>query len=102
MMMRDISDENAVTTCCQPVSSQPDTLRLEEAIAAARRAALDIQHDNGHWCHELEADCTIPAEYVLMLHYFGEREPALEAKIGVYLRRRQGKDGGWPLYEAGA
>ncbi|HET7662451.1 MAG TPA: squalene--hopene cyclase, partial [Rhodanobacteraceae bacterium] len=47
-------------------------------------------------------DCTIPAEYVLMLHYFGEREPALEAKIGVYLRRRQGKDGGWPLYEAGA
>lgn len=102
MMMRDISDENAVTTCCQPVSSQPDTLRLEEAIAAARKAAFDIQHDNGHWCHELEADCTIPAEYVLMLHYFGESEPALEAKIGNYLRRRQGKDGGWPLYEAGA
>ncbi|HET7299869.1 MAG TPA: squalene--hopene cyclase [Oleiagrimonas sp.] len=102
MTMRDISDENAVTTCCQPVSSQPDTLRLEEAIAAARKAAFDIQHDNGHWCHELEADCTIPAEYVLMLHYFGEREPALETKIGNYLRRRQGKDGGWPLYEAGA
>ncbi|HET6587141.1 MAG TPA: squalene--hopene cyclase [Oleiagrimonas sp.] len=102
MTMRDISDENAVTTCCQPVSRQPDTLRLEAAIAAARKAALDIQHDNGHWCHELEADCTIPAEYVLMLHYFGEREPAIEAKIGVYLRRRQGKDGGWPLYEAGA
>lgn len=110
--MRDISDENAVTTHCQssfdqpemlrPVGASVDATRLDAAIKAARTLALDIQHDNGHWCYELEADCTIPAEYVLMLHHFGESEPALEAKIGTYLRRRQGRDGGWPLYEAGA
>ncbi len=79
-----------------------DTWRLEQAVAAARQAVLATRHAAGFWCHELEADCTIPAEYVLMLHYFGETEPALEAGIARYLRRRQGADGGWPLYEAGA
>ena len=37
---------------------------------------------------ELEADCTIPAEYVLLRHYLGEPvDAALEAKIANYLRR---------------
>jgi hypothetical protein len=36
---------------------------------------------------ELEADCTIPAEYVLLRHYLGEPVAVeLEAKIGRYLR----------------
>lgn len=76
--------------------------RLETAIGAARASLLRAQQAGGEWCHELEADCTIPAEYVLMLHYFGEREPDIEAKIGNYLRARQDTEGGWPLYQAGA
>ncbi len=75
---------------------------LEAAIADAREAVLARQRDAGCWCYELEADCTIPAEYILMLHFLGEPEPALEAKLAAYLRRHQGSDGGWPLYEAGA
>ena len=52
---------------------------------------------------ELEADATIPAEYVLLRHYLGEDgRRALEAKIGNYLRRIQGKHGGWPLFHDGA
>src|SRR5699024_10795974 len=100
--MRDVSAQGAVATGGGPRENLPSRDRLDAAIAATRNALLHSQHDNGHWCHELEADCTIPAEYVLMLHYFGEREPRLEAKIGHYLRARQGKDNGWPLYEAGA
>ena len=75
---------------------------LQSAIDRARTHVFAVQHADGCWCHELEADCTIPAEYVLMMHYFGEREPLLERRIGAYLRRRQNADGGWPLYEAGA
>lgn len=75
---------------------------LQAAIERARSHIFDAQHPDGSWCHELEADCTIPAEYVLMMHYFGEREPLLERRIGAYLRRRQNAEGGWPLYEAGA
>ena len=52
---------------------------------------------------ELEADCTIPAEYVLLRHYLGEPvDAALEAKIANYLRRVQGAHGGWPLVHDGA
>jgi squalene-hopene/tetraprenyl-beta-curcumene cyclase len=52
---------------------------------------------------ELEADATIPAEYVLLKHYLGEPvDPALETKFALYLRRRQGEHGGWPLFQDGA
>ncbi|HEX4826697.1 MAG TPA: squalene--hopene cyclase, partial [Xanthobacteraceae bacterium] len=57
----------------------------------------------GHWVFELEADATIPAEYVLLRHYLAEPVDAvLEAKIAVYLRRIQGDHGGWPLFYGGA
>ena len=51
---------------------------------------------------ELEADCTIPSEYVLLRHYLGEPvDSVLEAKIANYLRRTQGAHGGWPLVHDG-
>ena len=76
---------------------------LERAIGKAARALMDLQRDDGHWVFELEADATIPAEFVLLKHYLGEPEDLeLERKIGVYLRRIQGAHGGWPLYHGGA
>jgi squalene-hopene/tetraprenyl-beta-curcumene cyclase len=76
---------------------------VEGAIRAATDAILAQQKPDGHWVYELEADATIPAEYVLLVHYLAE-EPDLELehKIGVYLRRIQGAHGGWPLYHEGA
>ena len=76
---------------------------LDRAIARATDALLKLQRPDGHFVFELEADATIPAEYVLMRHYLGEPVAAeLEAKIAVYLRRIQSADGGWPLFHAGA
>ena len=75
---------------------------LERAIAAATDALLARQRPDGHWVFELEADATIPAEYVLLRHYLGEPVNAsLEAKIAAYLRRIQGAHGGWPLFRDG-
>ncbi len=75
---------------------------LEQRIQAASRSLLDRQQPDGHWVFELEADCTIPAEYVLMRHYLAEPIDAeLERKIAVYLRRVQGAHGGWPLFHEG-
>src|SRR6202020_3307571 len=51
---------------------------------------------------ELEADATIPAEYVLLEHFLDRIDPGLEAEIGVYLRSIQGEHGGWPLFHDGA
>jgi squalene-hopene/tetraprenyl-beta-curcumene cyclase len=82
----------------------PDRANLERSISAATRAMLDCQKPDGEWCFELEADCTIPAEYVLMRHYLGEPVDAeLERKIAVYLRRTQSvQHGGWSLIYDGA
>jgi squalene-hopene/tetraprenyl-beta-curcumene cyclase len=75
---------------------------LEASIASATRGLLDYQRPDGHWVFELEADCTIPAEYILLRHYLAEPvDSALEAKIAVYLRRVQGAHGGWPLVHEG-
>ncbi len=76
--------------------------RLNDAIAAARARILEHQHADGYWQYELEADCTIPAEYILMLHYLGESDRLLESRLAEYLRRQQSRDGGWPLYPGGA
>src|SRR5262245_4329114 len=75
---------------------------LEGAIRAASTALLRRQRADGHWVFELEADATIPSEYVLLVHYLGEKpDLELERRIGVYLRRIQGAHGGWPLFYDG-
>ena len=80
-----------------------DFVEVEGAIGAATAAILAQQKPDGHWVYELEADATIPAEYVLLVHYLAETPNLeLERKIAVYLRRIQGEHGGWPLYHQGA
>ena len=87
----------------QPMRTGSGVFRssLERVVAAARAALEGMQAADGHWCFEFEADCTIPAEYILMQHYMDERDPRLEAKMAVYLRGKQADHGGWPLYYGG-
>jgi squalene-hopene/tetraprenyl-beta-curcumene cyclase len=71
---------------------------LDGSLDAATGALLECRQADGHWVFELEADATIPSEYVLLRHYRGEPVDAeLEQKIARYLRRIQGKHGGWAL-----
>lgn len=76
--------------------------RLNLAIDQALNGLLGLQHDQGYWHFELEADCTIPAEYIIMMHYMDEIDEVLQARICNYLRARQKKDGSYPLYTGGA
>ncbi|MFH1343312.1 MAG: squalene--hopene cyclase, partial [Pseudomonadota bacterium] len=45
---------------------------LEASIASATEGLLGYRQPDGHLVFELEADCTIPSEYVLLRHYLGE------------------------------
>ena len=88
-----------------PIKADPASAsaELDAAIASATDAMLAVRKEGGHWCFELEADATIPAEYVLLCQFLGEEaDPVLEAKIGNYLRRIQGIHGGWSLFHGGA
>ena len=73
-----------------------------EAVVTSQRAALfDEQKDDGHFVFELEADATIPSEYILLRHFLGEIDAEREEKIARYLRAVQNNDGSWPLFHNG-
>jgi squalene-hopene/tetraprenyl-beta-curcumene cyclase len=74
---------------------------LNRAIDKAQDKLLSLQSDDGYWVFELEADCTIPSEYILMMNYLGEIDEVLQAKIANYLRSRQSQDGSYPLFTGG-
>ena len=59
------------------------------------------QREDGHWCYELEADWTIPSEYILMMHFCDEIDRARQQLMARYIRRNQTEEGGWPLYYGG-
>jgi len=86
----------------KPVQGAPVTSeRVAAGVERAHEALSGRQKDDGHWVFELEADATIPAEYVLLEHFLDRIDEDLERRIGVYLRRIQGEHGGWPLYHDG-
>jgi squalene-hopene/tetraprenyl-beta-curcumene cyclase len=95
MMTTDLDTLNRMTL------DQPAV--LDASIGKALDGLLAWRQPDGHFVFELEADSTIPAEYVLLRHYLAEPvDSVLEGKIANYLRRTQGAHGGWPLVHEGA
>jgi squalene-hopene/tetraprenyl-beta-curcumene cyclase len=74
---------------------------LDAAVTRAATWLLSRQHEDGYWVFELEADATIPSEYILLQHYLDTIDVALEQEIARYLRNIQGAHGGWALYRGG-
>ena len=89
--------DGIVSHTLRRVSDSP----LDHAVQEARDALIARQDPSGYWLFELEADCTIPAEYIMMMHFLDEIDAALEAKLCRYLRAAQAQHGGWPLYHGG-
>ncbi len=80
------------------VPLRPDPDALEAAIARGSDALRQAQARDGYWRFDLEADCSITAEYVLMMHFMDEIDGPLEGKLAAHLRAKQEKHGGWGLY----
>ncbi len=74
---------------------------LNQAIQKAQDTLLRLQKPEGFWVFELEADCSITAEYIIMMHYLDEINHPLQKKIAVYLRSRQTEVGFYPLFTGG-
>ena len=88
---------------CFPQFGQPADRQTRRDLIAEQAAAMSgLQQPDGHIVFELEADCTIPAEYIIMCHFLGEIAPAREARLAEYLRGLQSDDGSWPLFHEGA
>ncbi|PPD29182.1 MAG: squalene--hopene cyclase [Methylomonas sp.] len=80
---------------------RPNLGRLNAAIDRAKNKLLTLQNPAGYWVFELEADCTIPSEYIMMMHYLDDIDEELQRKIAVYLRSRQSADGSYPFFTGG-
>ncbi len=97
-------DTDPVAPAQPAAAAQPevDAGALDAVITDARDGLRARQNPDGHWVFVLEADATIPAEFILFQHYLAEEpDPALSTRIGSYLRNIQNADGGWPLFYQG-
>ncbi|MEM7743944.1 MAG: squalene--hopene cyclase [Pseudomonadota bacterium] len=83
-----------------PIPLDPRSNR-DGLIAEQAEAMWAVQQPDGHIVFELEADCTIPAEYVLLRHFLGDIDELREARIARYLKQEQNEDGSWPLFHDG-
>ncbi|MGH6931999.1 MAG: squalene--hopene cyclase [Dongiaceae bacterium] len=76
-------------------------IKVDRVVTDAAGALKSKQDDSGAWCFELEADSTIPAEYILLEHFLDEIDDEVERKLAAYLRATQADHGGWALFHGG-
>ncbi|CCO25137.1 Squalene--hopene cyclase [Maridesulfovibrio hydrothermalis AM13 = DSM 14728] len=75
-------------------------LQPKDAMKRVAKRFRSLQSPDGYWVFALEADVTIPSEYI-MFNRFLERkiDPAVAKRLGNYIRSKQMPDGGWPLHD---
>src|SRR6185369_7010682 len=74
---------------------------VRRAIQAAQKYLLQIQHQDGHWCGELEGDTILESEYILTMHFIGRSDSDRARKAANYIREKALPNGGWAIYEGG-
>jgi squalene-hopene/tetraprenyl-beta-curcumene cyclase len=82
-------------------ASPPIKDRVDEAVENAASFLKSLQHEDGYWLGELEADTTLESDYIFYLHVLGRFDRKRITKLAEYVRRRQLEDGGWNIYFGG-
>ncbi|MFQ5804708.1 MAG: hypothetical protein ACE5JQ_17605, partial [Candidatus Methylomirabilales bacterium] len=63
-----------------PTGDSPNVQMLGGAIRRAQEYLLSLQHPEGFWLGELEADSTLTSEYIMLRHFLGRVDPDRERK----------------------
>lgn len=75
---------------------------LEIGIHRSQQYLLKSQNPlDGHWVGILEADTTITAEYIMVMHFLGKIDHKKQKMAANLLRDHQLSDGGWNIYYGG-
>ncbi|HKO19663.1 MAG TPA: squalene--hopene cyclase [Acidobacteriaceae bacterium] len=93
----------ASQTASQPRFGRLD-LGLAEVSEGIRKATdwlLSLQHPDGYWCGELEADSMLEADYIFMHTLLGTGDAGKMERAVNEILRHQNEDGGWSLYPGG-
>ncbi|ADW68645.1 squalene--hopene cyclase [Granulicella tundricola] len=79
-------------------------LGLEVIANGIKRSAewlLGLQHPDGYWCGELEADSMLESDYIFVHTLLGTGDPGRLSRALNEILRHQNDDGGWSLYPGG-
>lgn len=103
MATHDAARQPLGTPPCPPAmrGEPPLAERLSQGIQASQDYLLRVQFPDGSWWGELEANCAIHAEYLLLTHFLGKPDPQRWRKIVSYLREQQLPEGGWAVWHGG-
>jgi squalene-hopene/tetraprenyl-beta-curcumene cyclase len=74
---------------------------LDTVIERSREFFFREQLPQGYWWAELESNCTITAEYIMLFHFMGIVTKERERKMANYLLSKQTSDGFWTIYYGG-
>jgi len=74
---------------------------LDQAIERSRDFFFREQLPAGYWWAELESNCTITAEYIMLFHFLGMVDKNKERKMANYLLSKQTEEGFWTIYYGG-
>ena len=85
----------------KPAKIHESVSPLQTTINSSTDYLFDIQKDDGHWKFDLEADATIPSEYIFLQRFLGKSNRGRDLAMCKYLLSRQNDNGSWPLYHGG-
>ncbi len=75
--------------------------QVERAIAASRDFLFSLQHPDGYWCGELEADTTLESDYIMVHTLLGTGDAGRMQRALQEILRHQNADGGWSIFHGG-
>src|SRR6202051_2742263 len=98
-----MSIQQAKTQCAAPRFVRMDAA-LADVEAAIHRSSdylLSLQHPEGYWGGELEADAMLEADYIFLHTLLESGDPERLKRAFTEMMRYQNDDGSWSLYPGG-
>ncbi|HEX7729765.1 MAG TPA: squalene--hopene cyclase [Terracidiphilus sp.] len=74
---------------------------VDRAIAASTDHIFSLQHPDGYWCGELEADSMLEADYIFLHTLLESGDPGRMQRAFTEMMRFQNDDGSWSIYPGG-
>jgi squalene-hopene/tetraprenyl-beta-curcumene cyclase len=74
---------------------------VESSISKASEFLLSLQHPDGYWCGELEADSMLEADYIFLHKLLDSGDSGRVERAHAEMWRYQNDDGSWSLYPDG-
>ncbi|HWT66199.1 MAG TPA: hypothetical protein VN151_08790, partial [Terracidiphilus sp.] len=78
-----------------------DLADVESAIHKSSDHVFSLQHPDGYWCGELEADSMLEADYIFLHTLLESGDPGRLHRAFVEMMRYQNEDGSWSIYPGG-